>query len=56
MHGAKLHEGVRVKGFEIDKGRVVAVKTNHGQIACEKVVNCGGQWAKEIGRMAGVST
>jgi 4-methylaminobutanoate oxidase (formaldehyde-forming) len=55
MNGAKLFEGVRAEGFEIDKGRVVAVKTNHGRIACEKVVNCGGQWARQLGAMAGVS-
>jgi len=55
MHGAKLHEGVRVEGFEIDRGRVVAVRTNHGRITCEKVVNCGGQWARQLGALAGVS-
>jgi 4-methylaminobutanoate oxidase (formaldehyde-forming) len=55
MNGAKLYEGVRVEGFEIDADRVVAIKTNHGRIACEKVVNCGGQWARQLGAMAGVS-
>lgn len=55
MHGAKLFEGVRVEGFDIEKGRVVAVRTNHGRVACEKVVNCGGQWARQLGAMAGVS-
>ncbi|WP_119272394.1 GcvT family protein [Taklimakanibacter deserti] len=55
MHGAKLFEGVRVEGFDIDKGRVTAVRTNHGRIACEKVVNCGGQWARQLGALAGVS-
>jgi 4-methylaminobutanoate oxidase (formaldehyde-forming) len=55
MHGAKLFEGVRVEGVEIDKGRVVAVNTSHGRVACEKVVNCGGQWARQLGAMAGVS-
>ncbi len=55
MHGAKLFEGVRVAGFEIKDGRVVAVATNHGRIACEKVVNCAGQWARQLGAMAGVS-
>jgi 4-methylaminobutanoate oxidase (formaldehyde-forming) len=55
MHGARLFEGVRVEGFDIDKGRVVAVRTNHGRIACEKVVNCGGQWARQLGALAGVS-
>jgi sarcosine dehydrogenase len=55
MHGARLFEGVRVEGFDIDKGRVVAVRTNQGRIACEKVVNCGGQWARQLGAMAQVS-
>lgn len=55
MHGAKLFEGVRVEGFEIEEGRVVAVNTKEGRIACEKVVNCGGQWARQLGAMAGVS-
>jgi sarcosine dehydrogenase len=55
LHGARLFEGVRVEGFDIDKGRVTAVRTNHGRIACEKVVNCGGQWARQLGALAGVS-
>src|SRR5687768_11453858 len=54
MHGAKFFEGVRVEGFDIDKGRVVAVRTNHGRATCEKVVNCGGQWARQLGHLAGV--
>jgi sarcosine dehydrogenase len=55
MHGAKLFEGVRVEGFDIDKGQVVAVRTNHGRVPCEKVVNCAGQWARQLGHLAGVS-
>jgi sarcosine dehydrogenase len=55
MHGAKFVEGVRVTGFEIVEGRVVAVNTNHGSIKCDRVVNCGGMWARQIGAMAGVN-
>jgi sarcosine dehydrogenase len=55
MHGAQLIEGARVLGFDIANSRVTAVNTNHGKISCEKVVNCGGQWARQIGAMAGVS-
>lgn len=55
MHGAKLLEGVEVTGFVMEADRIKAVKTNHGDIACEKVVNCGGQWARQIGAMAGIS-
>lgn len=55
MHGAKLFEKVRVTGFVMDGNRITAVETNQGRIQCEKVVNCGGQWARQIGAMAGVS-
>ncbi|MDH6230599.1 glycine cleavage system T protein [Mesorhizobium soli] len=55
MHGAKLFEEVRVTGFEMKDGRITAVKTNKGDIACEKVVNCAGQWARQVGAMAGIN-
>ncbi len=28
---------------------------DEGEIACETLVNCGGQWAREFGRLAGVN-
>jgi len=55
MHGARIFEGVRVIGFTLAKGRIAAIETDQGSIACEKVVNCGGQWARQIGAMAGAS-
>ena len=55
MHGAKIIEGCRVEGFGIAGGRVTSIRTNLGGIACETVINCGGQWARQIGAMAGVS-
>lgn len=54
MHGAKIHEGVRVTGFRMDGRRITHVETDQGIIACYKVVNCGGMWARQIGAMAGV--
>ena len=54
-HGARFFEGVRVTGFGFENGRIVRVETDLGAIACEKVVNCGGQWARQIGALAGVS-
>jgi 4-methylaminobutanoate oxidase (formaldehyde-forming) len=54
MHGAKLVEGVRVTGFRREGDRIVAVETTEGEVLCEKVVNCGGQWARQIGAMAGI--
>lgn len=55
MHGAKIVENVRVTGFDMKDGRILKVKTTLGDIACEKVVNCGGQWARQIGAMAGIN-
>ncbi|MGI9514798.1 MAG: GcvT family protein, partial [Anderseniella sp.] len=55
MHGANLIEGVRVTGFRMDGDRITAVETTDGTIQCEKVVDCGGQWARQIGAMAGIN-
>ena len=55
MHGVKFHEDVRVTGFHIIDDRITIVKTTAGNITCDKVVNCGGQWARQIGAMAGIT-
>ncbi len=55
MHGAKIHEEVRVTGFEMSGRHITAVKTNKGDIACDRVVNCAGQWARQVGAMAGIN-
>ncbi len=55
MHGVKIMEGVGVTGFDTHNGRVTQVRTAHGAIACEAVVNCGGMWARQIGTLAGVN-
>lgn len=55
MHGATIVENVRVTGFDIEDGRIRRVRTTRGDIACEKVVNCAGQWARQVGAMAGIN-
>lgn len=55
MRGVKIFENTRVTGIEVINGAVVSVQTTAGKINCEKVVNCCGQWAKEVGDMAGVN-
>ena len=55
MHGVRIIEDCPVTGIELDKGRVCAVNTVNGTIRTETVVNCGGQWARQIGRLAGVN-
>ena len=54
MRGVKIVEDTTVLGIELLRGRVTAVLTANGRIACEVVVNCAGQWAREVGLMAGV--
>ncbi len=53
--GAKVFEGVRVTGIQVDKGRVTGVETAQGTITADIVVNCAGQWARKVGLMCGVS-
>jgi sarcosine dehydrogenase len=55
LRGVRIIEDTQVTGIEVVAGRVVAVETTQGRIACEVVINCAGQWAREIGRMAGVN-
>jgi glycine cleavage system aminomethyltransferase T/glycine/D-amino acid oxidase-like deaminating enzyme len=55
MGGARLVEGVCATGFRIEKGRVTGVATDQGDIACETVALCGGQWSRALGAAAGVA-
>lgn len=55
LHGARIEEGVTVTGFRTKGDRITHVETDQGAIACEKVVNCGGMWARQIGAMVGVA-
>jgi glycine cleavage system aminomethyltransferase T/glycine/D-amino acid oxidase-like deaminating enzyme len=52
--GAQIFTNTRVTGFDVRDGRVHGVRTERGDIECEVVVNAGGMFAAEIGRMAGV--
>jgi D-hydroxyproline dehydrogenase subunit beta len=56
--GATVATGVAVVGFERGSGspaRVTGVRTDHGAIACQHVVNATGTWAGEVGALAGVT-
>lgn len=55
MHGARIFENVRVTGFRMKDGRITHVETDQGAIACEKVANCAGQWARQLGALAGIN-
>jgi glycine cleavage system aminomethyltransferase T/glycine/D-amino acid oxidase-like deaminating enzyme len=53
--GVTIIEGVAVAGTNAEGGRVRAVVTDQGRIACDKLVICAGQWSRDLGRMAGVN-
>jgi glycine cleavage system aminomethyltransferase T/glycine/D-amino acid oxidase-like deaminating enzyme len=54
MGGARILEGTRVIGIKQERGRVTGIVTDRGELEAEYVVNCGGIWARELGKMAGV--
>jgi 4-methylaminobutanoate oxidase (formaldehyde-forming) len=53
--GAEINEETRVTAIETASGRVKKVVTNKGAIETELVVNAGGMFASEIGRLVGVT-
>ncbi len=59
MRGVTIAEGVRVAAVERKGRRIAGIRwrrgDEHGTIGCETIVNCAGQWARELGRLAGVN-
>jgi glycine/D-amino acid oxidase-like deaminating enzyme len=57
LGGAAVREQVRVTGFALDATgrRVTMVRTDQGDVECEVVVNCAGQWAHAVGAMLGTT-
>jgi len=55
MRGAQVFEKTRVTGVTVKDGTAVGVETAEGDIACEVVINCAGQWARRLGQMCGVT-
>ncbi len=53
--GARIFEKTRVTGIAVENGAAAGVRTEAGDVACEVVVNCAGQWARQVGRLANVT-
>jgi 4-methylaminobutanoate oxidase (formaldehyde-forming) len=53
--GVRIFEKTRVTSVDTKDGRVTGVQTTEGPIKAEIVVNCAGQWARQLGRMVGVT-
>jgi sarcosine dehydrogenase len=54
QHDVTIIEDCAVTGFRSAGGRVTGVVTEQGEIACEVVALCAGQWSKALGALAGV--
>jgi 4-methylaminobutanoate oxidase (formaldehyde-forming) len=52
--GVHIQQHTRVTGMTVRDGRVRGVQTDRGDVECEVVVNCGGMYAAEVARLAGV--
>ena len=52
--GAEVYQGTRVTALTQRKDHSWDVITDKGSIHAEHVVNCGGLWAREVGRMVGI--
>jgi len=54
MNGATILEQVKVEQIITDNNHVTSVVTDQGEIKTKIVVNCGGMWARELGRQNNV--
>ncbi len=55
QRGVRIFEHTEVTDFVLDGGRVVGVRTERGDIECEKVVIASGLWSREVAAKAGVT-
>jgi heterotetrameric sarcosine oxidase gamma subunit len=59
QRGVAIRERVRVTGILTAPAAggpvVTGVRTDHGDVEAQVVVNCAGQWAKAVGDLAGVT-
>ena len=53
--GAEIATNTRVTAIPVERGRVTGVVTDRGEIEADVVVNAGGMFAAELGRLAGVT-
>jgi 4-methylaminobutanoate oxidase (formaldehyde-forming) len=55
QQGVRILEGVPATGLIVKNRAVAGVRTAHGDIEADVVVNCAGMWARQIGEDAGVA-
>ena len=53
-NGGKAFTHTKVDGLRQEADGTWVVETDKGEVKAEHVVNCGGLWAREVGRMVGL--
>lgn len=53
MGGVTIRENVEVKRILTESDRVIGVETGQGVIKADRVVNCGGMWARALSKACG---
>jgi glycine cleavage system aminomethyltransferase T/glycine/D-amino acid oxidase-like deaminating enzyme len=53
--GVRIFEDTEVTDFVLERGRVASVRTERGDIECDKVVLAAGLWGRELAAKAGVT-
>src|SRR5688572_14591242 len=53
--GGEILQGTPVTGLQLDRSRIVGVKTPRGEISTGIVVNAAGPWASRVAELAGFS-
>jgi heterotetrameric sarcosine oxidase gamma subunit len=55
QRGVRIIEGLPARGVLQERGRVSGVRTAHGDIRTDVLVNCTGMWARQFGALCGVT-
>ncbi|HXW75555.1 MAG TPA: FAD-dependent oxidoreductase [Steroidobacteraceae bacterium] len=55
QRGVRIFEGVPVRDVLTEHGHVTGVRTAHGDIRTDVVVNCAGMWARQLGARSRVA-
>ncbi len=52
--GVRVETFTAVRGLEVERGRLRAVVTDRGRLACDVLVNAAGAWSPRVAALAGV--
>ncbi len=54
LRGTTIYQDTEVTGIRFDGDRIAGVETTHGKLDAPLVLNTGGAWGAQVGRLAGV--